>query len=85
MKESHNENIPKSCQDASLYSDKIQYEEASFWEKLKLKMHIAYCKRCRKYNNKNTTLTHLFKTHSYKTLDSKDIKDINTKLRKQLK
>ena len=74
------ENIPKSCQNASHFSDKLQYEEASFWEKLKLKMHIAYCNRCRKYNTKNALMTKLFNNNTYKTLDLNDLKDIKEKV-----
>ncbi|MGX1023016.1 hypothetical protein [Psychroflexus sp. MBR-150] len=74
------ENIPKSCQQIAHYSDKLQYGEASFWEKLKLKIHISYCERCRKYNAKNGLLTNLFKKKDYEVLDVKDLEEIKQKV-----
>jgi len=74
------ENIPKSCQDAAHFSDKLQYEEASFWEKLKLKMHIAYCERCREYNKKNSRLTQLFSEKNYNVLDKQDLETMKQKV-----
>lgn len=74
------ENIPKSCQDAARFSDKLQYEEASFWEKLRLKVHIAYCNRCRKYNKKNKVMTKLFKKNNYKTLNNNELDVLKEKV-----
>ena len=79
------ENMPKSCQDAARFSDKLQYEEASFWEKLRLKMHIAYCERCRKYNKKNSRITQLFKQKNYNVLDNKDLENIKQKVESHLR
>ena len=31
------------CEDAGQVCDKSQYKEASFWEKLKLNVHLLYC------------------------------------------
>ncbi|SEM00526.1 hypothetical protein SAMN04487910_3882 [Aquimarina amphilecti] len=50
-----------SCENANHICDKNQYKEASFWEKVKLNIHLIYCKACRKYSAKNTKLTNLFK------------------------
>ena len=74
------ENIPKSCQDVGHYSDKLQYGEATFWERLKLKIHILYCERCKKYNTKNSLLTDIFKKKEYNVLDIKDLEDIKEKV-----
>ncbi len=74
------ENTPKSCQDIAHYSDKMQYGEASFWERLKLKMHISYCERCKKYNSKNSLLTNIFKKKDYNVLDIKDLEEIKEKV-----
>lgn len=74
------ENIPKSCQNVGHYSDKHQYGEASFWEKLKLKMHIVYCKRCNKYNTKNSLLTNIIAKNKYKVLNVKDLEEIKEKI-----
>lgn len=77
---SENNNMPKSCQDIALYSDKLQYNEASFLEKIKLKIHILYCEHCRKYNHKNSLLTQLIQKKEYETLKMKDLNEIKEKL-----
>ncbi len=76
-----NNNLPKSCQEIAYYSDKLQYKEASFWEKLKLKMHISYCEKCKSYNEKNNLLTKLIKKNQYKSLDLNELKEIEEKVR----
>jgi hypothetical protein len=47
------------CDKANHVCDKTQYKEASFWEKIKLSIHLLYCKACRKYTKNNTKLTKL--------------------------
>lgn len=46
-----------SCEKASLICNKAQYDEASAWEKFKLKWHLKRCKSCAKYTSENTKLT----------------------------
>lgn len=48
-----------SCNNAVHNCDKSQYNEASFWEKFKLNIHLIYCRVCRKYSKNNTKLTRL--------------------------
>lgn len=48
-----------SCEEANLFCDKNQYKEASFWEKVRLNIHFAYCKVCRQYSINNGKLTQL--------------------------
>ncbi|GAA4278208.1 hypothetical protein [Aquimarina mytili] len=50
-----------SCSDANHFCDKNQYKEASFWEKVKLNVHLIYCRACRKYSSNNGKLTKLVK------------------------
>ncbi len=47
------------CDEANHVCDKTQYKEASLWEKIKLNIHLIYCKACRKYTKNNTQLTNL--------------------------
>ena len=47
------------CEEANHVCDKTQYKEATLWEKIKLNIHLLYCKACRKYTQKNTRLTKL--------------------------
>ena len=48
-----------SCKEASCICDKSQYKEASFWDIVKLRFHLLYCKVCRGYSKKNGELTSL--------------------------
>lgn len=50
-----------NCSEANHFCDKNQYKEASFWEKVKLNIHLIYCKACRKYSTNNSKLTKLVK------------------------
>ncbi|MCB0375814.1 MAG: hypothetical protein KDD04_07840 [Sinomicrobium sp.] len=53
--------ILMNCEDANHVCDKNQYKESSGIEKIKLIIHLAYCKACRKYSISNHKLTHLIK------------------------
>ena len=48
-----------SCDKAAHTCDKTQYSDASLWEKIKLNIHLLYCKACRKYSSNNGKLTKL--------------------------
>ncbi len=50
-----------SCTEANHFCDKNQYKEATFWEKVKLNIHVLYCSACRKYSSRNSKLTKLVK------------------------
>lgn len=49
------------CSEANDCCDKAQYKDAKPLEKVKLFIHLAFCKACRKYTIKNRKLTRLFK------------------------
>ncbi|MBP2830983.1 hypothetical protein J8281_02185 [Aquimarina sp. U1-2] len=61
MDKSTKKGIFVSCTEANHFCDKNQYKEASFWEKVKLNIHLIYCRACRKYSVKNSKLTKLVK------------------------
>lgn len=46
-----------TCQEASNICNKSQYKEASFWDIVKLRIHLLYCKTCKQYSKKNSELT----------------------------
>jgi hypothetical protein len=50
------------CNEANHVCDKTQYKEATLWEKIKLNIHLVYCRVCRKYTKNNAKLTKLLKT-----------------------
>ena len=70
------ENIPKSCREIALLSEKKQYHEASFWEKLRIKMHILYCKRCRNYETDNENLSSVLKDAKLDCLTDEEVKEL---------
>ncbi|HHC80175.1 MAG TPA: hypothetical protein ENK46_09860 [Flavobacteriia bacterium] len=46
-----------SCEEATAICNKNQYKEASFWEKMKLQIHLFICKKCGLYSKQNATIT----------------------------
>lgn len=63
-------NLKLNCQEANHVCDKNQYKEAGFWEKVKLNIHLIYCKACRKYTSKNMKLTTLINSSKVAVLDN---------------
>ncbi|ALJ04805.1 glycine dehydrogenase [Pseudalgibacter alginicilyticus] len=57
------------CDEANRVCDKSQYEEASLWEKIKLSIHLIFCKFCRTYSKNNAKLTHKIKESKVECLD----------------
>lgn len=79
-----------TCEEATTISDKNQYKEASFFEKIQLNFHLLMCKYCSLYEKQNKTLTNLFKskatsckheshhiTEQDKILLKKELKELN--------
>lgn len=67
------------CEEACHLCDRSEYKEASFWEKLKLNIHLLYCSACRAYTKNNIKLSNVFKKLNTKTMplnDKKDLKEI---------
>ncbi len=65
------------CSEANHVCDKTQYKESSLWEKIKLNVHLIYCKACRKYSKNNTKLT--------ETIDKSDIECLDAKCKEAMK
>jgi hypothetical protein len=76
--------ILTSCENANHFCDKAQYKEASFWEKLKLNLHLLYCKACRKYSSNNTKLTNVITDNSVTCMDKASKAKIEEILNKEL-
>jgi len=47
------------CKEANLICDKSQYKDCTSWQRLKLELHLLFCKKCRKYSKDNAKLTKL--------------------------
>ena len=50
-----------TCNQATTICDKSQYKEASFWELLKLNLHLFLCKKCGKYVKQNSIMSKCYK------------------------
>lgn len=71
-------NIKLECHEANHLCDKNQYKEATFWEKVKLNIHLIYCRACRKYTARNNRLTKVVKSpevHSVSPTDKSVLKE----------
>ncbi len=73
-----------SCEQASTICNKSQYQEASFWEIQKLKLHILMCKTCAKFSRKNTALTSLCDKAGLNILSENDKDEMRKKLKEHL-
>ena len=66
-----NMKVTMPCDEANHVCDKTQYKEATLWEKIKLSIHLIYCRACRKYTKNNTILTKILTTSNVECLDKK--------------
>ncbi|TWO31783.1 hypothetical protein E1J38_011945 [Seonamhaeicola sediminis] len=74
-----------SCDEAQHICDKAQYDEASPWEKFKLKIRLSYCKITRAYYKSNTMLTKRIKESKVECLDRASKKNMKKELDKAIK
>lgn len=54
-----------TCQDANEICNKSQYNEATFLEKVKLNIHLAFCKICALYSKQNAKLSTILKAKAF--------------------
>ena len=73
------------CSEANHVCDKSQYKESSFWEKIKLNIHILYCKTCREYTKKNNKLTSIISNSKVTCMDRNDKENLKKDFEKSLK
>ena len=72
------------CDEANHVCDKTQYNEASFFEKLKLNIHLIFCSFCRKYSKNNAKLTKCIEKSDVECLDDLAKKEMKVNLEKEL-
>ena len=72
------------CQEANHVCDKSQYNEAGFWEKVRLTIHLIYCRACRKYSSQNKKLTKTIANSDLKSISQDDKKVMKNKLQEEL-
>jgi phosphoribosyl-ATP pyrophosphohydrolase len=72
-----------TCEEAKYICSKTQYDDASFWEILKLKFHLLICKACAAFSKKNTRLTTLCSTATIRSLPEKDKRRMKKKIEEE--
>lgn len=72
------------CENANHVCDKNQYKEASFLERVKLIIHLIYCRACRKYSNRNNKLTDAIKISDLKTVSKEDKTVLRERLHQEM-
>lgn len=72
-----------NCDEANHLCDKSQYKESSGLEKLKLLVHVIYCRACRKYSLSNHKLTNLIKKSDLETLDEAEKNELKLLFEKE--
>lgn len=82
MKDSNN--IFFNCDEANHTCDKTQYNEASIWQKIKLSVHLLYCRACREYTKNNTRLTKLMNGKEVKVMPTLEKENLHKAFDKKL-
>ena len=72
------------CHEANHICDKTQYKEATFWEKVRLNIHLIYCRACRQYTARNTKLTKAYQDPKVNTVSKDEKAELQEMLNKQL-
>ena len=76
--------ITMKCQNAQQVCDKNQYKEAGFLDKIKLTIHLIYCRACRKYSSRNNKLSKAIKNSHLKIMDSSDKQKLRETIKKEM-
>ena len=61
-----------NCAEAADVCTRSEYKEASFIERLRLRLHLYFCQNCRHYHDNNKKLTGLLKKANIKPCSSKE-------------
>ena len=69
-----------SCDEAAIICNKKQYKEATFFEKIKLRLHLFICKACPQFSKKNAKLTDLCDKAPLRCLAEEDKTQMKKKL-----
>ncbi|MCM4168473.1 hypothetical protein KCTC52924_02048 [Arenibacter antarcticus] len=58
----------RNCKEAEIICTKIQYKEATLFEKIRIRIHLLMCRTCKTFIKKNTKLTSLCDQANLRTL-----------------
>lgn len=77
------------CDEASTICDQTQYCEASFYDKMRLHIHLFLCKNCGLYSKQNKVMSKIFKTHlnqpTHYHLSEIEKKNLKEKIEQQIR
>lgn len=76
--------LKTECHEANHICDKNQYNEATFWEKVRLNIHLIYCRACRKYSIRNSKLTKAVNNPTVQTVSTSEKEAMKQRLQEQL-
>lgn len=74
-----------ACDEAQHCCDKAQYNEASLLEKIKLSVHLLFCRACQKYTSNNKKLTKLIKVEKAESFDNSEKNELEQLFQQQIK
>lgn len=72
------------CDKSRELCSKLQYEEASFWDKIRLKFHNLFCKPCKIETKEDIELTKLLTNAELKMLSEASKKRLRGALEQSL-
>ncbi|RED42255.1 hypothetical protein DFQ10_109150 [Winogradskyella eximia] len=73
-----------NCDEAKHICDKVQYGEASSWERFKLNIRLAYCHITKSYSTKNSKLTESIEKAEVKCLKAEERNKIENQFKAEL-
>ena len=76
--------LKTECHEANHICDKNQYKEATFMEKMRLNIHLIYCRACRKYSMRNSKLTKAVNNPTVQTVSTSEKEAMKQRLQEQL-
>jgi len=74
-----------ACERAQHTCDKSQYNEASFMEKVRLSVHLLFCRACQNYTANNNKLTKVMKKEKIESFASAEKSKMDELFQEQLK
>lgn len=76
--------VKLECHEANHICDKNQYKEAGFFEKMKLTIHLIYCRACRAYTINNTKLTKAMNNPKVEAVSQDEKNSLKERLAREL-
>ncbi|MCY2688305.1 hypothetical protein [Salinimicrobium sp. TH3] len=72
-----------SCSEAAELCEKAEYKEVSLREKIKLKLHLYFCRMCKNYYQDNKKLSGLLKKADLKACSHQEKENFKEKIKQE--